>query len=240
MLPLMQLDHTNIARTCAESEIYESLLALDGATVLELGCGKADHTRRIALAHPTATIIATEVDGVQHAMNLAADVPSNMRFADFGAESIPLPSASVDVVLMFKSLHHVPLARLDDALRAIAGVLKPGGHAYISEPIFAGSLNEMIRIFNDEQAVRQAAFDALCRAVDRGQFELASEVFFLVPVKFRDFAEFAARHFEVTHSERHVTVAQRASVERLFDSHLGVDGVNLSQPMRVDLLRKPI
>jgi SAM-dependent methyltransferase len=235
----MQLEHPQITRTCVEREIYEKLLALDGATILELGCGKADHTRRIAATYPTATIVATEVDRVQHEANLAAEVPANMTFAGFGAESIPLPSGSVDVVLMFKSLHHVPTASLDDALGEIARVLRPGGRAYISEPIFAGVHNEMIRIFNDEQMVRQAAFDALRRAVDRGLFELEDEVFFLVPVKYRDFADFSARHFDVTHSVRRLTKAQREAVERLFDSNRGPDGVNLTQRMRVDLLRKP-
>lgn len=235
----MQLEHPEITRTCVEREIYEKLLALDGATILELGCGKADHTRRIAAKYPTSTILATEVDRIQHAANLAAGAPANVAFADFGAESIPLASGSVDAVLMFKSLHHVPTASLDDALGEIARVLRPGGHAYISEPIFAGVHNEMIRIFNDEQMVRQAAFDALRRAVDRGLFELEDEVFFLVPVKYTDFADFSARHFDVTHSDRRVNDAQREAVERLFDSHRGADGVNLTQRMRVDLLRKP-
>jgi SAM-dependent methyltransferase len=235
----MQLTHPDITRICAESEIYESLLPLDGASIVELGCGKADHTRRIATTHPTANIVAAEVDQIQHATNLATSVPPNMRFADFGAESIPLSDASIDVVLMFKSLHHVPATHLDDALNEIARMLKPGGYAYISEPIFAGELNEMIRVFNDEETVRRAAFGALCRAVERGLLGLAREVFFLVPVKYRDFTEFAKRHFEVTHSERHVTGEQRVAVERLFNTHVGADGVNLTQQIRVDLLRKP-
>jgi len=235
----MRLDDPATTRACPESEIYESLLTLDGATILELGCGKADHTRRIASSHPTASIVAAEVDRLQHAANVAAAAPPNMRFAEFGAEAIPLDSATVDVVMMFKSLHHVPTAMLDDALGEIARVLRPGGRAYISEPIFAGPHNEMIRIFNDEQAVRQAAFDAVRRAVDRGVFELEAEVFFLVPVKYKDFADFAARHFEVTHSVRRVTDAQRQAVERLFDSHRRDDSVKLTQRMRVDSLRKP-
>lgn len=238
-LSRMQLDQPEITRTCVESEIYESLLGLDGATIVELGCGKADHTRRIASAHSTASIIAAEVDPVQHAANIATPAPPNLRFAEFGAESIPLQDATVDAVFMFKSLHHVPSARLDDAVGEIARVLRPGGHAYISEPIFAGAHNDMIRIFNDEQSVRRAAFDALCRSIDQGVFELQEEVFFLAPVRYRDFADFSARHFDVTHSVRRVTDAQREAVERLFDSHRGPEGVNLTQRMRVDLLRKP-
>ena len=35
-----------------------------------------------------------------------------------------------------------------------------------------------------------------------------------------------------------LTDAQRVAVERLFNAHLGADGVNLTQQIRVDVLRK--
>lgn len=235
----MQLTHPNITRACKEAEIYESLLKLDGAKVLELGCGKADHTRNIAQAHPSAQIIAAEVDQIQHAKNLGSAPPANVRFADFGAESIPLADASIDVVMMFRSLHHVPLDRMDAAFREIHRVLRPGGHAYISEPVFAGAFNELVRIYNDEELVRNAAFAAVCRAVEKGLLELVSETFFQTPVQYRNFAEFAKKHFEITHGVRNVTDEQSAAVERLFNTHLGPDGVKLAQQIRVDLLRKP-
>ena len=235
----MQLMHPNITRTCKEVEIYESLLRLDGAKVLELGCGKADHTRTIAQAHPSANITAAEVDKIQHAKNLAAEPLANLAFADFGAESIPLADASIDLVMMFRSLHHVPHERMDDAFREIRRVLRPGGLAYISEPVYAGAFNEMSRIYNDEEKVRKAAFDSVCRAVDNGLLELVSQTYFLNPVKYKNFAEFAKKHFVITHQERNVTDEQAAAIERLFNMHLGPDGVKLTQPMRIDLLRKP-
>jgi ubiquinone/menaquinone biosynthesis C-methylase UbiE len=234
----VQLADPSIRRTCNESEIYEALLPLDDANVLELGCGTAEHTRNIARAHPSARITAAEVDRIQHAHNLAAARPPNLTFAEFGAQSIPLAEESIDVVMMFKSLHHVPSDLHDQAFAEIHRVLKTGGHAYISEPIFAGELNEMIRIFNDEEAVRRAAFEAVHRAVERGLFELSREVFFLAPTSFTSFAEFERKFFQVTHSERNVSEAQRRSVERLFNTHLGPDGVKLTQPIRVDLLCK--
>ena len=234
----MQLTHPNIARACKEAEIYESLLKLDGATILELGCGKADHTRNIAKAHPGARIIAAEVDKIQHAKNVAAAQVANLSFADFGAESIPLADASVDVVMMFRSLHHVPLDRMDAAFREVHRILRQGGQAYVSEPVFAGAFNDMVRIYNDEELVRKAAFEAVCRAVDGGLLELVSETFFLTPMQYRNFAEFAQKHFEITHGVRNVTDEQSAAVERLFNTHLGPDGVKLTQQIRVDLLRK--
>lgn len=236
----MQLTNPDITRTCQESEIYESLLKLDRASVLELGCGKAEHTKTIARTHPGARIVAAEVDRLQHAKNLASERPPNLSFADFGAQAIPLEDASIDVLMMFKSLHHVPLPLQDQALREIHRVLKVGGFAYVSEPVFAGALNDIMRIFNDEEVVRRAAFETLQRAVEAKRFELITETFFLVPARYADFAEFEKKHFQVTHSERSVSEAQRAEVERLFNRHLGPEGVKLAQQIRVDLLRKSV
>jgi 2-methylisocitrate lyase-like PEP mutase family enzyme len=66
---------------------------------------------------------------------------------------------------MFKSLHHVPVPLMDQALAEIRRVLKPGGLAYISEPVFAGEFNEVLRLFHDESIVRREAFSAIERAV---------------------------------------------------------------------------
>ncbi len=53
---------------------------------------------------------------------------------------------------------------MDAALAEIARVLVPGGWLYVSEPVFAGPFNELMRLFHDEQAVRAAALAALARA----------------------------------------------------------------------------
>ena len=50
---------------------------------------------------------------------------------------------------------------MDAALSEIARVLKPGGQAWISEPVFAGELNEVFRLFHNEEVVRETAFGAI-------------------------------------------------------------------------------
>ena len=59
-------------RRCDEAEIYNDLLVLDGATIIELGwgCGCAEHTRAIASGGPGRRVIAFEVDRIQHRKNL--------------------------------------------------------------------------------------------------------------------------------------------------------------------------
>ena len=223
-----------------EVKLMLEALPFDGARVLELGCGRAEKTRTLAETGRPREIVALEVDAIQHAKNLQiADLPT-VRFAHGGAEAIPAPDASFDIVIMFKSLHHVPVAHMDAALDEIARVLKPGGLAWISEPVFAGELNEIMRLFHDEKTVREAAFAAIRRAVERGPLQLKEERFFTTRSQFDDFAQFDARMIRVTHSNHELSPALYAEVQKKFEANLTADGVTFINPQRVDLLQKPV
>lgn len=238
LAPPMRIADPSATRVCADRDLYDTLLKLDGATIAELGCGDGTHARAIAAAGHDRKIVAFEVDRIQHERNVASAYPANLEFRYGGAEAIDLGDRTVDAVLMFKSLHHVPLAAMDTAFSEIARVLRPGGLAYVSEPVFAGAFNEVIRHFHDEQAVRQAAFDALVRAADSQQFDLVDEVFFLAPVHFDDFAAFEQRIIAATHTEHRLDAATLAIVRQAFEQHLGPRGADFLAPMRVDLLRR--
>jgi ubiquinone/menaquinone biosynthesis C-methylase UbiE len=235
----MRLREPDSHATCSERDLYTELLPLANARVAELGCGRAELTRAIAEAFPTAQITALEVDAIQHARNLAITDLPNVRFATGGAEALPLDDDSVDLVLMFKSLHHVPTDLLDTALAEVRRVLVPGGLAYISEPVFAGEYNEIMRIFHDEERVREAAFAAITRAVKSGALELVTERFFNSPLRFDDFSHFEERVLGVTHTQHRLTESQSSAVRERFMRHVTPQGATFLQPMRVDLLRKP-
>lgn len=236
----MQLSQDAIARVCDDGDVYGELLELDGKRIVELGCGTAVHTRAIATGGRDRVVTAFEVDTVQLARNRAiADLP-NVSFRYGGAEAIACDDASTDVVFMFKSLHHVPRTVMATALGDISRILKPGGYAYISEPIFAGNLNDIIKLFHDEEAVRQAAFAAIRAAVADGTFILAAEVFFLAPTTFRDFAEFEARIIKATHTAHRLSDDTYARVRTLFARYADDNGATFAAPMRVDLLHKPL
>ena len=239
-LPPMLLRPERIPTTCVEHEVYDRLLALDGAQVLELGCGRAEQTRRIASTGRDRHIVAFELDPIQHGRNLEAGDLPNVEFRLGGAEAIAAPDASFDVVLLFKSLQHVPIGEMPQALREISRVLRPGGHAYVSEPLFAGACNEIVRLFRDESRVREAAFMAVRSAVATGLFELVEEVFFNVPVRYTDFAAFERDVIGVTRTSFQLTPAVQAAVRRRFEGHASADGASFANPLRVDLLRKPL
>jgi len=234
----MQISQTPIARNCNESEIYNGLLELDGKRILELGCGAAEFTRAIAKDGHDRLITATEVDKRQHEKNLLIDNLTNVTFLLAGAESIPEPDQSFDIVMMFKSLHHVPGDLLADALLEINRVLKPGGRAYISEPIYAGELNDIMRLFHDEKLVREAAFAALQSAVDSKLFKLVKEIFFNSPVFFENFADYENKVLKATHTDHRLNDDTYNRVRDLFERNMCQDGAHFLAPMRVDLLQK--
>ncbi len=224
---------------CDEREVYEALLPLGGARVLELGCGRAEKTRAVATRSGAASILALEVDRIQHEKNLAiADLP-NVTFDVGGAESIPAPDASFDIVVMFKSLHHVPRDLMDRAMGEIRRVLRPAGLAYVSEPVYAGAFNDILRLFHDERIVREAAFEAVKRAVESGLFELVEEKFFSTPVRFASFEELEQNVIGVTHTAHRLSPELHRAVREAFMSHMTPDGARFETPLRVDLLRKP-
>jgi SAM-dependent methyltransferase len=225
-----------------ERELLDALpLASAGASAraLELGCGTGRQTRLLAAGGKFGAILALEVDRRQHEKNLAIDDLPGVHFALGGAEAIPAADASVDAVFLFKSLHHVPIEELDQAFREMHRVLAPRGLVYISEPVFGGDYNEILRLFHDERRVREAAFEATCRAVDTGLFALVSQTFFRAKVGYKSFADFEQKVIQVTHTEHHLSPALHEQVRAKFEAHLSPDGARFLAPFRVDLLRKP-
>ncbi len=235
----MQLNAPDLYRTATEIDAVSALVDIRGARVLELGCGAAHTTRALVESLGAAEVVATEVDRVQHEKNLGLGDLPGVRFLLGGAESIDAPDESFDAVLMFKSLHHVPVTGMDQALAEIHRVLKPGRAALFSEPVYWGPFNDLISLIHDERAVRQAAFDSLCRAVDTGLFRCEAEVFIEVPGTYADWETFAGRFLDVTHTTLDIDTARRAKIRAAFDAHLTPTGAHFMKPHRLDLLRKP-
>lgn len=221
-----------------ETSLLLQELPVRGARILELGCGKAEKTRALAQSGLVSEIVAVEIDAIQHACNLqVSDLPT-VQFRHGGAQSIAEPDESFDIVTMFKSLHHVPIEDMDRAMEEIRRVLKPGGYAWISEPVYAGELNEIMRLFHDEKVVREAAFAALTRAVKHGHFNLRKQLFFNTAAHFRDFEEFAARMIRVTHTDHRLSPDLYRQVQDAFEMHMTREGARFMTPQRVDLLQK--
>ena len=221
-----------------ELDLLAQLLPAPGPRIIELGCGAARMARQMLQRWPGLDYLGLEVDAIQHQRNLQAPAPG-MRFEAAGAQAIPCPDGAFDLALMLKSLHHVPLDAMDQALTEVARVLRPGGHLYVSEPVYEGALNEIVRLYNDEGIVRAAAQAALDRALAvRSTWEQVAQRRFDMPVHFEDFAQFERRMMNPTFADHRIDARLRERVAAAFAPHCTMEGAHFVRPMHVRLLRR--
>jgi SAM-dependent methyltransferase len=220
-----------------ELDALEALVPLAGGCLVEAGCGAAHRARELVSRHPTTEVVGIEVDERQLAKNLLNPV-ERLRFEHAGAQAIPFPDASFDGALMLKSLHPVPMPLMDQALDKLGRVLRRGGRLYVSEPVYAGELNELIRLFNDEGDVRAAAQGALDRAAASGRWASAADQRFESPAAFAGFDEFKQRMMRPTFADHGIDEAMVERVHLRYLPHQGPGGACFTRPMHVRLLRK--
>ena len=127
--------HHRVARDVA------AVAATGPITVLDIGAGPGSVLLEVAALAPTATLIGVEPSASMREI-AAAD---GLTEVDGRAESIPLPDASVDIVVSTLSMHH-----WDDPGRALAEirrVLRPGGQARLYDIRIAAYSDREVRAF---------------------------------------------------------------------------------------------
>ncbi|MDE2416191.1 MAG: class I SAM-dependent methyltransferase [Burkholderiales bacterium] len=220
-----------------ELSVLSELVTLSDQKIIELGCGSARLARALVERYPGTHVTGLETDQCQHAKNLAAP-QEQLKFLLAGAQAIPFPEASFDLVLMLKSLHHVPIPWMAQAIGEVGRVLRQGGHFYVSEPVYHGPLNEIIRLFNDEGEVRRAAQAAVDEAMGSKYWVQVAQRWFDMPVRFRDFEDFEQRMMRSTFANHRADDEMLSAVRERFAPHCGADGAYFTRPMHVRLLRR--
>lgn len=124
---------------------YALLGDVAGRTVLDLGCGSGENS--LLLARKGAEVIGVDISESllalareRLAVNGCAGAP--VRFVPASAHRLPMPDASVDVVLGIAILHHL---NLDATSREVFRVLRPGGRAIFEEPVRDSQLFRAVR-----------------------------------------------------------------------------------------------
>ena len=214
-----------------------ALVPVEGRRIVDVGCGDGALVR--ALTKRGGIVTGIEIDARALAPALAAPAVASERYLEGRAEALPLEDGSVDMVVFFNSLHHVPLPLLDAGLAEAARVLVPDGILFVLEPIAAGDYFELTRLIEDETHVRAMAYEALGRAGDHG-LNPAGEETYRNPLGFKDFDGFEARSIAVDPARASILAKHRASLRQKFEAsaEATAEGYRFYQPARINLFRK--
>ena len=101
-----------------------------GKTVLDIACGEGYGSHLMAAVATHVTGVDIDVDSVNHARRCY--VRDNLTYREGDCTNIPLPDASVDIVVSFETIEHHD--RHQAMLEDIKRVLRPGGLLIISSP----------------------------------------------------------------------------------------------------------
>jgi len=233
-----ELDLDQLPLVNDELDVLGQMVNLSNQAIIELGCGNARLSRSLLERYPNCKVTGLEVDAIQHAKNIFQP-QHGIEFVEAGAQNVPFPDGTFDLALMLKSLHHVPIHLMDQGLEEVARVLRTGSLFYVSEPIYSGALNDIVRLYNDEGIVRSAAQMALDRALAKHlDWTQVEERRFAQPVHYSSFDEFEKRMLYPSFADHSIDVQMLLRIQEAFTPHLTKDGASFVRPMHVRLLRK--
>lgn len=219
------------------TDVIVETLALEGKRVIDVGCGDGSLAR--VMARFGASVLGVECSPRQLAKARAAEPAAGVEIVEGVGQALPADDDSADAVVFFNSLHHIPIGFQAKALAEAARVLKPGGEAYISEPLPWGAFFEAVKPIDDETWVRGAALASVKGAWVHG-LEEASEFTYIHPLVMRDYEAFRDRIVSAN-AEREARFAELDAEMRERFARLATPvegGFGFEQPMRVNLLRK--
>ena len=139
--------------TRRHTEVLREAVKLAGRRVVDIGCGRGGLAGWLARQGADVLGVDVQVEAVARAR--AAGIAAVAAAAD----ALPLADGTVEVAVVFNSLHHFldPAAALAEARR----VLAPGGVLYVAEPLAEGAYFAFMQPVDDETEVRATALRAL-------------------------------------------------------------------------------
>jgi len=160
-------DERQVARYMAPSRnspfpleyAYALLGDVAGRTVLDLGCGSGENS--LLLARRGATVIGVDISEsllalASHRLAVNGCAGAAVHFLPASAHRLPIPEASVDIVLGIAILHHLDL---DATSTEVFRVLRPGGRAIFEEPVRDSRLYRAARKLIPYQAPDVSPFE---------------------------------------------------------------------------------
>ena len=217
--------------------VIREMLQLQGLRAADVGCGDGRLVR--FLTREGAAVTGVEPSPIQLERARTAEAAGDERYLEGRAEDLPFEDGSLDLVVFFNSLHHVPLPVLELAIKEAGRVLRPGGLLFVMEPLAEGPYFEVMRPIEDETEVRAAAYRAIQKAGDAG-FEEICEMIYDAPFSYPSFEACRASALAIDPARAAAFEAQGDALRERFlrAGRRHNDAIWFNQPSRLNLLSK--
>lgn len=171
-------------------EYLTSIYDLSARKVADIGAGDGSFSRQIH--QHGGKVTAVEIDAAM-VKTARANLPKEIVVVEGRGEELPLVSASQDLVCFFFSFHHVPITVQRQALGEVRRILKPGGRLHVVEPLATGTMFELVKLVDDETAVRENSHAVLEKLDEGDTFELLASKQYTLKRGYPDFETFLSR-----------------------------------------------
>lgn len=207
---------------------------LNGAEVLEIGCGRGRITRD--LAKHARRVVATDPD-LPALEQAHVSVPAaNITFLHEPSGVPDLPAGSFDAAIYTLSLHHVPADEMPASLVSAARLLKKDGVIVVVEPGDGGSFTKAKERYGagsgDERPARSAAMGAM-RTLDG--WAMGETILFRTLFQFDSDEDFLAN---LLPGYRQQPDSFIEGVRQFLELHRTEEGIILDAERRLNLLRR--
>ncbi|MCI0471172.1 MAG: class I SAM-dependent methyltransferase [Candidatus Aminicenantes bacterium] len=145
-----------------EFEVIQDIADFKDKIVIDVGCGPGDLVRKLSASGAQAI----GIDNLEM-LKKAKECPpiGHEKYIQGEGQNIPIENNYADFVIFFASLHHVPVDRMEQALKETHRILENNGSAIIVEPVGKkGSFYEIVRLVGDERKVQKEALKAINNA----------------------------------------------------------------------------
>jgi SAM-dependent methyltransferase len=141
-------------------EVLRRHVSLEAKRFADIGCGNLTFTK--ILEGEGADVLAIDPDPKQAQLNrdTLEGRSGRIEFAEATSDAIPTKDGTLDGIFFSYSLHHIDAALYARTFQEVERTLAENGFVYVIEPI-GGPLNEVMKLFHDEDAERAAAWSAL-------------------------------------------------------------------------------
>jgi ubiquinone/menaquinone biosynthesis C-methylase UbiE len=213
------------------------LRQVDGATIIDLGCGEGEVARALAERGASVTGYDPFIGDADEAWTPLGR--GRFRLLRGRAGQTPEPDHGADAVLFVYSLHHVPGDELGAALAEARRILKPDGQLCVVEPVAAGPMQYVSESYHDETEVRRGAMAALQRFA--APVFAREEVFSLAErTEVADFEAFSSRALRGARFNDYTAAQVTApEVRSRFEAMATATGGVFDQPVRINLYTDP-